>query len=134
MKRIWLDSNLIIRIVTNDPPEQTAKAGAFLTKAEQGAFRLVVTPVIVAECVWVLSSFYKHSKVAVAAALSKVLTNPGLEVLEERSVQSALTLMAEKNVAFIDAFIATKARAANEPVASFDRDYRKLGVERVAIE
>jgi len=133
MDRVWIDSNLIIRIVTNDPHKQTAKAVSFLKKAERGDFSLIMNPLVVAECVWVLTSFYKHSRASVAAALAKVLTNPGLDVLDERDVQNALQLMAQKNVDFADAYLATKAQTEGESVASFDKDFRKLGVKRTTI-
>jgi predicted nucleic acid-binding protein len=46
---------------------------------------------------------------------------------------TALDLMVEKRIDFIDAYLAVRARLSGAPVASFDRDFDRLGVERVAL-
>ena len=135
MKRIWADTNFIIRLVTDDPKEMADRAESFLQKAEAGEFRIVIAPIVVAECVWVLTGrYYQASKASAVNVLTKFLGNSGLDVLDEVNVLQALTLMESKRVDFIDAYLAVQARSQNESVANFDRDYRKLGVERVAIE
>ena len=133
-RRVWGDANLIVRLVTNDPPAMAERAERFLERAEQGEFSICLHPMIVAECAWVLSSFYKVAKVDVAQALEKVLSNAGWLVLEEDAVLEALRVMALKNVDYVDAFLAACAKASGEAVASFDRDHKKLGVALEKIE
>ncbi|MBF6596412.1 MAG: PIN domain-containing protein [Thermaceae bacterium] len=120
MSRVWGDANLLIRLITDDPPQMAAQAEAFLKRAEEGQFSVVLTPVTLAECVWVLSSFYGFSREVIAEGLGKLLTNTGLEVLEKTAMYQALEIMAEKNVDFIDAYLAAQAKLHDEPVASFD--------------
>jgi predicted nucleic acid-binding protein len=43
-------------------------------------------------------------------------------------------LIVEKRVDFVDAYLAVKARLSGAPVASFDRDFDRLGLERIALE
>ena len=133
-RRVWGDANLIVRLVTNDPPAMAEKAEHFLERAEQGEFSICLHPMIVAECVWVLSSFYKVPKAQVADVLEKVLTNAAWVVLEEDAVLEALQVMAVKNVDYVDAFLAACAKRAGEAVASFDQDHKKLGVLLEVIE
>ena len=45
---------------------------------------------------------------------------------------TALGQMAEQRVDFVDAYLAAKARHSGAPVATFDRDFDRLGVERLA--
>jgi predicted nucleic acid-binding protein len=40
--------------------------------------------------------------------------------------------MAEKNVDFVDAYLAALARAQEESICSFDNDFKKLNVSWVA--
>ena len=43
----------------------------------------------------------------------------------------ALYSMADKNVDFVDAFLAELARSRGEAVASFDNDFKRLGVRHI---
>ncbi len=51
-----------------------------------------------------------------------------LQVEEAQATIGALYLMNERNVDFVDAFLAQTGRARAEGVASFDRDFKKLDV------
>ncbi|WP_240319230.1 PIN domain-containing protein [Deinococcus wulumuqiensis] len=63
-----------------------------------------------------------------AAALLQLLRLPGVEAVEGEVVRSALSLYAEKNVDFADAYLAALAQEKGLSVGSFDRDLGKLGV------
>ncbi len=128
MRRVWADANLIIRLLTNDPPNMATRAAHFMDRAASGEFRLMITPLVVAECFWVLTRFYRQQKGEVVDALQAVCLQAGTELLERAVTQTTLTLMAQKNVDFVDAYLAAHALTAGEAVASFDRDHRKLGV------
>ena len=86
-------------------------------------------PVVVAETVWVLESFYRYSKGEISSVLIPLLEQPALRVEGARSVIGALEVMSEGNVEFADALLAMTARSRGEGVASFDRDSRKLDIE-----
>jgi predicted nucleic acid-binding protein len=59
---LWVDANVVLRFLTGDPPEMAAKAMELMSRAEKGAIGLRVSHLVVAEIVWVLSSFYKYAK------------------------------------------------------------------------
>ena len=84
---------------------------------------------VVAETVWVLESFYEHSKQEVVGALVPLLIDHELKVEGSRIVVGALEAMAEKGVDFLDALLTETGRSRGEGVASFDADFRKLRVE-----
>lgn len=86
-------------------------------------------PVVVAETIWVLESFYEYSKAEISGTLVPLLEQPALRVEGARTVVRALGEMAASNVDFADALLAETARSRGEGVVSFDRDFRKLGVE-----
>ena len=44
----------------------------------------------------------------------------------------AVRMMEDAGVSFVDAFIAASARARNERVATFDADFKRLGVETIS--
>jgi predicted nucleic-acid-binding protein len=90
---------------------------------------LRVHAIVVAEVVWVLQSFYGYSRVEISGALIPLLEEHGLRVEEGRVVILALNVMASANIDFVDALLAERARTRGEGVASFDRDFEKLGVD-----
>lgn len=124
----WLDANVLLRFLTGAPPELAERAARILEEAQQGNVSLRVHPVVVAETVWVLESFYGYSKAEISRVLIPLLEQPSLRVEGARSVIEALEAMAESNVDFADALLAVTARSRGEGVASLDRDFRKLDV------
>ena len=104
------------------------KAERLLGTAREGRFTLRVHPVVVAETVWVMQSFYGRTKEEIVDVLIPLLTEHGLRVEGASVAVQALRSMAEKNVDFADALLAETAISRDEGVASFDADFRKLDV------
>lgn len=125
----WLDANVFLRFLTGAPLDLAESAARLLEEAQRNEITLRVHPVVVAETVWVLESFYGYSKAEISGVLIPLLEQPALRVEGARSVIGAVEAMAEDNVDFADALLAVTAHSRGEGVASFDRDFRKLDVE-----
>ena len=128
MTELWVDANILLRLLTGDPPELAQRALKLVQKAEQGEVTLKLSPIVVAEIVWVLSSFYKYSRTQIAEVLIPFVTAEGIVLQEAEQVIAALNQMARVNVDFIDAFLAEIARREGEAIVSFDRDFRRLDI------
>ncbi|MEB3886647.1 PIN domain-containing protein [Lyngbya sp. CCY1209] len=128
MNSYWVDANVLLRFITNDPSHLAERATQFIEKAERGELLLKVSSLVVAEVVWVLVSFYGYSKTEVADVLISLLTSEGIVLESAERVIAALDSMATKNVDFVDAYLAETARQSNESIASFDRDFRRLNI------
>lgn len=129
---LWLDANAILRFLVNDHEEHARRVEGLLERAERGEVQLVVTALVIAECTWVLKSFYKRDRVEIAEGLLRFLAADGLTLPEEDAVLEGLRLMLTRSVDFADAYLAACAKGRGEAVASFDLDYRKLGCEVMA--
>ena len=129
MTTAWLDTNVVVRFLTRDPAPQAARADRLLAKAQAGEIALRLTPIIVAEIVWTLASRYKLGPDRIAAALSAFLRSDGILADERDGLLESLDVMVERRVSFPDAYVAVSARRAEEPVCSFDADFKRLGVE-----
>ncbi len=125
---LWVDANVLLRFLTGTPPEMADRAGKLIERAGRGELTLKIHPIAVAETVWVLESFYEYSKAEISGALLPLLSEHRLKVEESKSVLGALEIMAGSNVDFADALLAETARSRGESIASFDRDFRRLGV------
>jgi predicted nucleic acid-binding protein len=129
---VWVDANVVLRLLTGQPKGQAQAAAALMARADAGELRLRVCPLVVAEVVWVLTSAYDVPRAEVTDVLTSFLASGGLIVEEGMLLAAALAQMAEQRVDFVDAYLAAKARLSGDPVATFDGDFDRLGVERGA--
>jgi len=132
MKWAYVDTNILLRFITGTPKEQALQAKRLFAAAEQGEMRLIIDEIVVAEAVWVLTSFYKFSKERVSEVLIPILAAPGIEMFDKDGVLLALTLYAQQNVDFVDALLSVHMQRAGVPdLISYDRDFDRLpGVRR----
>ena len=129
MTAAWLDTNVIVRFLTNDPAPLAQRAHRLLARAEAGDITLRLTPIIVAEIVWVLRTIYRREPAEIAAGLSALLKADGIAAEQRDTLLEALDLMVGEKVAFPDTYGAISARQADEPVCTFDAGFKRLGVE-----
>lgn len=98
-----------------------------MRRAEQGEVLLVLSPLVVAEMVWVLKSFYRRSLGDIARILIPLLSADGTEVEDREAMIRALELARDKNVDFIDAVLSLQAARNGETVCTFDEtDFKRL--------
>jgi predicted nucleic acid-binding protein len=133
-KRRIVDTNLIIRHLVQDHEKHARAAGKLFDACDRGDVIIVVLPAVLAECVFVLESFYRHSRPDIASALGRLISSPGIELDKVASHLDALNRYKRTNVHFVDCLIAAIAVAESTPVATFDQDFRKFGDVRVETE
>lgn len=102
---IGLDSNVLLRYLTDDDPVQSPRAARVierrLTEDEPGFVSLAT----ILETVWVLKSLYKRSCEEVARDIEMVLAADTLEVQNEQEVYQAVLALRSGAGTFEDALI-----------------------------
>ena len=83
-------------------------------------------PVVLAECVFVLESFYEHPRADIASALGRLISSPGVEISEVIVHLDAFERYKATRAHFVDCLIAATAVAKGVPVSTFDQDFRKF--------
>ena len=129
MTTAWLDTNVVVRFLTRNPADLAARADRLFAQAQAGKIAFRLTPIVVAEIVWVLKTVYGRGSAEIAAGVSAFLQADGILADQRDTMIEALDLMLDKRVAFPDAFIAISARQANEAVCTFDGGFDRLEVE-----
>jgi uncharacterized protein len=104
VEAIFADTNLFLRYLTNDIPDQADAVEALLRLGAAGKSRLITNPLVIAEIVWTLESYYGLTKEAIREKVLAILNTPGLEVVDEEIVLQAIHWSVEKNMDFIDAY------------------------------
>ena len=133
MRTDWVDANVLLRLLTKEPPDLARRSRALMAKVDHGDLLLLVPVVVIAEVVWVLASQYGYSRAEIAGALQPFVSADGIRVEGDEAVSEALALMSEKNVDFADAYLAAVAAKRREPIATFDADFKRLGAQVLAI-
>lgn len=116
---IALDTNVIVRVVTADDPEQLAVA---LEVFRSGDLWLCKT--VLLETEWVLRYSYQLSSEAIRESFQRLLGYRALQVEDRGSVLLALSLF-EKGMDFADALHLASSAGA-EHFATFDRSLAKV--------
>jgi predicted nucleic-acid-binding protein len=102
-----LPTNLFLRYLTNDVPEQADAVEQLLRRAAAGETTLMTNSLVLAEIIWTLESFYQLARNEIQEKILAILNTPGLEIVDGDLVWQAITWYAEQNVDFIDAYNAT---------------------------
>ncbi|MEI6287053.1 MAG: PIN domain-containing protein [Bacillota bacterium] len=131
-KRKLIDTNLVIRFLSNDPPVQAEKVERFINDACSNGEQLFLHDVCIAETVWVLEKVYKTTRPNIVALLRDFFALPCITCVEPKLIDAALNAYANNNVDWIDAWLAAYSELHdNGEIFSFDRDFDKLtGIKR----
>ena len=119
----FVDTNILIRHLTGDPPDLAERATAYLAQAEE----LLLPDLIVAEIVYVLESFYKVPPVEVARLVRSVIAFDAIHTLDPALLLRALEVYTEHRIDFAEAYLVASAESAGvEHIASFDRSIDRV--------
>ena len=69
MSELWVDANVLLRLVTGEPNNLYQRALKLAAQAERGEVTLRPSPLVMAELIWVLASFYRYSRTQIAEVL-----------------------------------------------------------------
>ncbi|MFZ5885536.1 MAG: PIN domain-containing protein [Chloroflexota bacterium] len=121
---VFVDTNLFLRYLTNDVPDQADAVDALLRRAEQNKVSLMTNGMVVAEIVWTLESYYGLERSDIQNKVMAVLNTPGLEIPESNLILKSVVWYAEKNVDFIDAYNAAwMGEMGIEKIYTFDQKH-----------
>lgn len=121
--RAFLDTNVLVRHLTGDPPELAKRATAALASAEW----LLLTDLVLAECVYVLESFYEVERARVAAAMRAAIAMPAIETVDPALLLRALEVYELDRLDFAEAYLVAQAESSGVgEILSFDRTIDRI--------
>lgn len=124
---IGLDTNILVRYLTQDDKAQSARAAHVIEQVLTPENPGFISVVAMAELVWVLDRAYGLDTGAIAAAIERILQTDVLIVENEQQVFAAMIALKERRGAFADALIGTLgAKAGCSRTLSFDRKALRL--------
>ena len=100
-----------------------ARATAALAAADQ----LLLADLIVAECVYVLESFYEVEREQVAELMRAAIALPCIKTIDAASLRRALEVYEIDRLDFAEAYLVAQAEASGvRSVLSFDRSIDRV--------
>lgn len=123
----FVDTNVLVRHLTGDPPAQAVRATRYLELADE----LLLPDLILAEVAYVLESFYETPRAQVAETLRAVLAFSAIRVVDDELLHRAVEVYDVHRLDFADAYVVASAeRSGIGVVASFDRAIDRVGTVR----
>ncbi|MBI9084970.1 MAG: type II toxin-antitoxin system VapC family toxin [Desulfobacterales bacterium] len=120
-----LDTNVLVRYITQDDPLQSAVANDVIERLTQNQERFVIQPVVLCELVWVLESAYKYAKTEIVLVLNQLLRTVQFEITEKDIVWQAFGDFQSGKADFSDYLIGrANERAGADVTLTFDKSLR----------
>jgi predicted nucleic acid-binding protein len=114
----FVDTNVLIRHLTGDPPDLAARATKFLGEIDT----LLLPDVIVAETVYVLESFYEVAVEEVARLVRSIIAFDPIQVANQPLLLRSLEVYETYRIDYAEAYLAASAETTEiDQIASFDR-------------
>jgi predicted nucleic-acid-binding protein len=129
---IGLDTNVLVRYLTEDDPVQAARAASFIGAEAAKGERFLVNTAVLCELAWVLASVYEYSREEIAKAIDQVLATAQFEVERLDEARQALRDYRLTKADFSDALVGRINRSLGaEQTVTFDRGLKKLETFRL---
>jgi predicted nucleic-acid-binding protein len=105
---IAIDTNVLIRLLTDDPKEQQQSQLALNLLNQHG--QVWVCRIVLIETIWVLQGTYKFGKDQITSVLEKLIQHPCIHLENIEAVDNALTVFSACNAGFADCSILNDAK------------------------
>ncbi len=127
----FVDTNVLVRHLTGDPPEMAVRATAYLRVERE----LLLTDLVAAETVYVLESFYEAPRDQVAEAVRSLVVFDSIVCVDPALLLRAIEVYETERIDFAEAYLVACAESTGVgKVASFDRSIdRVTTVERSSL-
>lgn len=104
-----------------------ARATAALARTDE----LLLTDLVLAECVYVLESFYELQRSRVAELMRAAISLPSIKTLDRTMLLRALEVYEMQRIDFAEAYLVAQAETTGVgEVLSFDRSIDRVGTVR----
>lgn len=125
----FVDTNILVRHLTGDPPEMAERATRYLATERDP----LLTDLVAAETVYVLESFYKAPRGQVAEAVRSLIAFDSMVCVDPALLLRALAVYETDRLDFAEAYLVACAESTEVGrVVSFDRTIDRVDtVERV---
>ena len=125
----FLDTNVVVRHLTGDPPDAAARATEYLRSETE----LLLADLVAAETVYVLESYYETPRGQVSLAVRSLIAFESVVCVDPALLLRAIEVYEVDRLDFAEAYLVACAESTGVGrIASFDRSLDRVrSIERV---
>ena len=127
MKSLYIDTNVILRLLLEDHPINHKKAEGLFKEGQKGNVKLILIPEVIFEVCYVLRNKCGYTREAIGEVLSTLVATSYVELfhLEKELVLLALKIYSNNNIDIVDSILLALSKSTAIEVFSFDKDLKK---------
>jgi len=129
---IGLDTNVLVRYLTQDDTAQARRAGAAIAEHTAAGERCYLGPIVLCELTWVLREAYGQTRASLITTLDLILATRQFEIGHKDAVRDAVEAFRAGRADFADYLLGAMSRRDGcEETVTFDRRLRDTAGFRV---
>lgn len=130
MPRRFIDTNVLLRHITDDNPVQSPLAAEVLDQIADGQIEGILSITVIFETVFTLQGLYKFEREMIAPAIRVIVGAPGLHLIDasEELVSRTLDLYTSiRKLSFADCYHAVLSQSfCNGEIYTFDKEFDRI--------
>jgi len=124
---VTVDTNILLRYLRQDHPTLSPKAKDIFVRAQKGKNLIYIDEIIIAETIWVLTTYYKSAKSLVVEKISKLLYLPWVVNPRKDLIIKAIKFYFNSTkLSYIDCWLVALTREEQMELETFDKNLQKL--------
>ena len=119
------DTNAVLRYLLQDDADQFFLAEEFFKKVMDGRTRVIFLEGVIVECLYVLTKYYKVTRVEAASSLIGLLHYKGVVNHDKKVLIEGLQVFAKGSLDPVDCVLLARSRVDGLMIFSFDKQLNK---------
>ncbi len=125
MTKIFIDTSVFIRFLTQDDKEKFKKCSELFELVEEGRIRPYSSNIVILEIHYVLTRIYNFAKNQVIQDIENVLSLRNLTLIEKTKTKKALILYKKHSIKYADSLIYNQV-PDGVTLITYDHEFSKL--------
>jgi predicted nucleic acid-binding protein len=133
MAQPFFDTNVLLRHLLQDHPEQSPRATAYIERIEQGELQVVLSDIVVFESVFLLERRYRQPRAKIQELVLDFVELPSVILPGKRRYRAVFALYVNHRLPFADAYHVVLMRQLKlTDIVTFDQEFDTVpGITRL---
>lgn len=125
-KLVCIDTNILIRFLRADHPQLSLKAKEIFLQAQAGKIKIYLDELVVAESIWLLSSFYKLDRKEISLKLQELILQKWIVNPRKKLILKTLETFAKTHFDYVDCWLWVVNQSVGAKLETFDKKLDKF--------
>ena len=126
MKKVYFDTNVVLRFLLGDIGSQVLETKRMLEKARSGLVKIVIPEFVIFEIWYTLYKYYKLGKEEIITKIEIILSVNFFEIEKKEIFMKTLIYYGISKLSLADCFLVAKSEIEEGEIFTFDEDLKKF--------